>query len=46
MLGFVLVAIVVVWVNRKSMLARGTGATDVLMPRADQVPALPGRGAA
>jgi membrane protease YdiL (CAAX protease family) len=32
MLGFVLVAVVVVWVNRKSMLTRGAGATAVLMP--------------
>jgi membrane protease YdiL (CAAX protease family) len=32
MLGFVLVAVVVVWFNRDNMLTRGTGATDVLMP--------------
>jgi len=31
MLGFVLVAAVVVWVNRHTMLTRGTGATDIVM---------------
>ena len=31
MLGFALVAAVVVWVIRRTMLTRGTGATDVLM---------------
>jgi membrane protease YdiL (CAAX protease family) len=30
MIGFVLVAIVVVWVNRSTMLRRGEGATDIL----------------
>ena len=38
MLGFVLVAVVVVWVNRKSMFTRGAGATGVLMPGADLAP--------
>ena len=32
MLGFVLVAIVVVMVNRRAMLTRGTAATEVLLP--------------
>ena len=47
MLGFVLVAIVVVWVNRATMLRRGSGATDVLMrgdeptPDTTQPPARP-----
>jgi hypothetical protein len=31
-LGFVVVALVVVWANRRAMLTRGTGATHVLMP--------------
>jgi len=39
MLGFVLVAAVVVWINRDHMLTRGTGATDVLMPGAELVSA-------
>ena len=39
MLGLVLVAVVVVWVNRKTMFTRGAGATGVLMPRADLAPA-------
>jgi len=34
MLGFVLVALAVVIVNRRSMLARGAGATEVLLTRA------------
>ena len=34
MLGFVLVALAVVVVNRRGMLARGAGATDVLLPAA------------
>ena len=32
MLGFVVVAVVVVWVNRATMLHRGTAATNILMP--------------
>jgi hypothetical protein len=32
-------ALVVVWVNRKSMFTRGAGATGVLMRRADLAPA-------
>lgn len=32
MIGFVLVALVVVWVNRATMLRRGSGATNILMP--------------
>jgi membrane protease YdiL (CAAX protease family) len=32
MLGFILVAAAVVWVNRRTMLTRGKGATDLVMP--------------
>jgi uncharacterized protein len=38
MLGFVLVALVVVWVNRRAMLTRGAGATNVLMTPDDAPP--------
>jgi len=43
MYGFVLVAILVVWVNRKSMLRRGDEVTHVLM-RADDMPTAPRAG--
>ncbi len=35
MLGFVVVAIVVVVVRRRDLLARGSGVTEVLMPVSD-----------
>ena len=38
MLGFVLVAVVVVWLNREAMLTRGHSATAVLMPSEEQPP--------
>jgi membrane protease YdiL (CAAX protease family) len=38
MLGFVLVALVVVWVNRRTMLARGTGSTEVLLTSPEREP--------
>jgi membrane protease YdiL (CAAX protease family) len=40
MLAFVLVAAAVVFVNRRTMLTRGTGATDVVMPRSEPTASL------
>jgi hypothetical protein len=38
MVGFAIVAVVVVLVTRRSMLTRGSGATSVLMPGHEQIP--------
>ena len=44
MFGFVLVAVAVVWLNRHTMLSRGTGATDVLWSGDGPVGASAGAG--
>ena len=38
MLGFVLVALVVIWVNRGTLLDRASGSTDVLLDEAERGP--------
>jgi membrane protease YdiL (CAAX protease family) len=44
MVGFAIVAVVVVLVTRRSMLTRGSGATSVLMPGEEHIPYTGDRG--